>query len=298
MIFTVNMGGADSLLCFYGGTSLYNLGVFSSSPWAYDDNYNSGNYYNTYQPLGLGYVVSGTNLETIPAYFSIKNKTHFGAASINPGTVSTSGSAVTGVGTQFTKSFQVGDSIHIPITGHVSKTILTITDDAHLTTNGSAWATQTGVNYYGSRQLYFAAGGLTGRIATGDQVGIEGGTYANNGVTPYFVVASVVSDTVLRLTTATPSTLYNTSVAVDFVNGVNPDALQVVPSATQPAQHGLNTIGLPTAQLDIGPSTGAPGSASIKIEPGTVLATPEDGTLEYDGTHLYFTIGATRHTIV
>ncbi len=36
------------------------------------------------------------------------------------------------------------------------------------------------------------------------------------------------------------------------------------------------------------------GTAPIKLAPGTAMSTPEDGALEYHGSHLYFTIGSTR----
>lgn len=47
----------------------------------------------------------------------------------------------------------------------------------------------------------------------------------------------------------------------------------------------------PTAYLHIAPTGGF---AAFKINSGTVLGTPEDGALEYDGTHLYFDIGTSR----
>lgn len=37
--------------------------------------------------------------------------------------------------------------------------------------------------------------------------------------------------------------------------------------------------------------------APLKLAPGVLLTTPEDGAFEYDGTHLYFTIGSTRTLI-
>ena len=39
--------------------------------------------------------------------------------------------------------------------------------------------------------------------------------------------------------------------------------------------------------------TGA-GTAPLKLQSGSLNSTPENGALEYDGTHLYFTIGSTR----
>lgn len=54
----------------------------------------------------------------------------------------------------------------------------------------------------------------------------------------------------------------------------------------------------PTAILHLGAGTAGAGKAPLKFTAGTNLATPEDGALEYDGTHLYFTIGSTRNTII
>lgn len=51
---------------------------------------------------------------------------------------------------------------------------------------------------------------------------------------------------------------------------------------------------LPATALRLRGGTATPGSAALTLEPGTLLETPELGTLEYvdDGTtgHLYFTL--------
>jgi hypothetical protein len=36
---------------------------------------------------------------------------------------------------------------------------------------------------------------------------------------------------------------------------------------------------------------------TMQLDPHTVLTTPVNGTFEYDGTNLYFTVGATRKTV-
>jgi hypothetical protein len=36
----------------------------------------------------------------------------------------------------------------------------------------------------------------------------------------------------------------------------------------------------------------------LRLTPHSLLTTPVDGTFEYDGTHLYFTIGSTRNTLI
>lgn len=52
----------------------------------------------------------------------------------------------------------------------------------------------------------------------------------------------------------------------------------------------------PEASIELPSSNGT--LAAIRIKPASaLLATPIDGAFEYDGTHLYFTIGTTRHTV-
>lgn len=54
----------------------------------------------------------------------------------------------------------------------------------------------------------------------------------------------------------------------------------------------------PYARLHIKGGTANAGTAPLKFSSGTLLSSPENGAFEYDGTHLYFTCGGTRHTIV
>jgi len=54
----------------------------------------------------------------------------------------------------------------------------------------------------------------------------------------------------------------------------------------------------PTAALHIKAGSNTPGTAALKLSVGASLDTPEDGVFEYDGTHLYFTIGSTRNTLI
>lgn len=55
--------------------------------------------------------------------------------------------------------------------------------------------------------------------------------------------------------------------------------------------------GAPTAVLHLAASSGAAGTAPIKLTSGTALGTPEDGALEYDGSHLSFTVGSSRYQL-
>lgn len=51
----------------------------------------------------------------------------------------------------------------------------------------------------------------------------------------------------------------------------------------------------PTSFLHI--KAGTTTTASLGIDPGSLLTTPADGKMEYDGTNLYFTVGGTRSIV-
>lgn len=55
--------------------------------------------------------------------------------------------------------------------------------------------------------------------------------------------------------------------------------------------------GSPTARLHLPAGTATANTAPLKLTTGTALTTPEDGAIEYHGSHLYFTIGSTRYQI-
>ena len=297
-------GSVGSNLYYSDGTNLYNLGLFSQNPEQQDNNGFLPTFYPNTNPLALGYTIQGIMLETPPAYFSIKNKVNYNhapyygaSASINPGTVffTTGTNVINGVGTNFTQSFVPGDVITAG-TGAKGKTVTGVTSDTALTISTNVTSTASGRGYTGSKQLYFAAGGVvsgTVPLVSGQSIELPG---VFNGSSPYWTITNIVNDNVVRLNAAP---LYSTTgIYPNLVNGNLPDAFQVVPNPLIPAQFGCSVSGLPTAQVHIGAGTSGAGTAPIKLTPGPLLSTPEDGALEYDGTNLYFTIGATRHTIV
>jgi hypothetical protein len=58
-------------------------------------------------------------------------------------------------------------------------------------------------------------------------------------------------------------------------------------------------IGLssPTAILHLKAGTATANTAPLKFNSGVNLTSPEDGAMEYDGTHVYFTVGSTRYQL-
>jgi len=57
---------------------------------------------------------------------------------------------------------------------------------------------------------------------------------------------------------------------------------------------GQNT---PTAYLHLKAGSATAGTAPLKFTAGTNMTTPENGTFEFDGTNLYFTVGGVRKTV-
>lgn len=53
----------------------------------------------------------------------------------------------------------------------------------------------------------------------------------------------------------------------------------------------------PTARLHLPAGTATASTAPLKLTSGTLLGTPETGAIEFDGTHLYITIGGVRKTV-
>ena len=57
-------------------------------------------------------------------------------------------------------------------------------------------------------------------------------------------------------------------------------------------------VASPNAYLHLPASSSDGGTAPLKFTAGTLMNSPENGAFEFDGTHLYFTIGNTRNTII
>ena len=60
---------------------------------------------------------------------------------------------------------------------------------------------------------------------------------------------------------------------------------------------GIGTSTVPTAVLHLGAGHSFASQAPLKFTSGTKLTTPEDGAVEYDGTHYYGDIGTTRYQL-
>ena len=111
---------------------------------------------------------------------------------------------------------------------------------------------------------------ITANISTGISGGqsIYGGTAASNNLTIYSTSNGTKGNIILG------TTYY------DEVNN----------------RLGIDTT-VPTARLHLPAGTATANTAPIKLTAGTGLTVVEDGALEYHNSHLYFTIGSTRHQL-
>jgi hypothetical protein len=105
-------------------------------------------------------------------------------------------------------------------------------------------------------------------------------------------IANVTQNNVVVLGRTDQNVLLGTSSFAD--NGAR---LQVTGSQTTSANLGVGGITSMTAKVHIAASDGSAGAAPIKLTAGTVLTTPENGAVEFDGTDLYLTENTSRYKL-
>ncbi len=85
-----------------------------------------------------------------------------------------------------------------------------------------------------------------------------------------------------------------------------PDAADIDLGSTPSTQHFskayIDNISVgktltPTARIDIAAGTALANTAPLKFTSGTLMSTPENGAIEYNGTHYYATVGGTRYQL-
>lgn len=88
------------------------------------------------------------------------------------------------------------------------------------------------------------------------------------------------------------------SIPMQFAtNGVNRFTLYAGGNANFANSLGLGSVSSPTARIHLPAGTATAGTAPLKFTSGTNLTTPESGSMEYDGTNLYFTPVVSRKAI-
>jgi hypothetical protein len=90
---------------------------------------------------------------------------------------------------------------------------------------------------------------------------------------------------------------------MSFLNDFTSGNINWSAGGSSTAQMTLSSAGLlglgitPTAILHLKAGTATAGTAPQKFTAGTILTTPESGAVEYNGTHFYASIGATRYQL-
>lgn len=113
--------------------------------------------------------------------------------------------------------------------------------------------------------------------------------FASGSTTTYAGVA----DGYLQSLSGSNFTAYKSDL-IDVSNTNN--RFYVFNSSGSTVKMGIN-VSVPTAQLHLKAGTATANTAPLKFNTGVALTTPEDGAMEYHGTHLYFTIGSTRYQL-
>lgn len=140
-----------------------------------------------------------------------------------------------------------------------------------------------------------------GTNAPAAALSINGGTTSTNiggfygsGYNGINLAGSITGTEVNFLSSAADPTLYiNTKASNDIRFLVGMSVKAILKSS---GNFGIGNTS-PTALLHLAAGTAIANTAPLKLTSGTNLTTPEDGAIEYNGTHFYGTVGSTRYQL-
>jgi len=168
-------------------------------------------------------------------------------SSLAGGTVSVSGTAVTGVGTQFTNTFKVGDTITVTTTsGSETKAITTITSDTVLVTAAFAGTAAAGTAYTlvgGTRFSVLGNGNVgIGTAVPNTTLDVQGGvTHKVTTVTDTYGILATDYTVVCNKTTAFTVTLPTATVGQIFkIKNINTGIVTVEGASSDTIDGELN----------------------------------------------------------
>ncbi len=153
-------------------------------------------------------------------------------------------------------------------------------------TNAFSYGAAVGVNAQG-----YTGGAAVGNNANGTNYGSALGYYAGSGQTGSQNINIGQNVTSPTLAGNQQLNIGNVLYGTGMYNGTS---ISSVPLATGNLGIGLTT---PTARLHLPAGTATASTAPLKLTSGTNLTTVEDGAIEYDGTHIYASIGTTRYQL-
>jgi hypothetical protein len=153
-------------------------------------------------------------------------------------------------------------------------------------------------------EVQITGGGAGGGVMAGGDLSLSGGVGkgAGGAVNIFGGFTNLVGSSSpggnVNITGGTPLAGVNNGGSI-FINGGNKTATGSVGNIILGNLYGNVGIGTtaPTAILQLKAGTSAINTAPLKFTSGTNLTTPENGTMEFDGTSYYLTSGGTRNTI-
>lgn len=145
--------------------------------------------------------------------------------------------------------------------------------------------------------IYYTKGGSFASptfLTNNEPVGsIAGSTWTGSGESG--IIASVTSLADGNHSSGNLPTKFNFSVTGNGDDSEDDNGVEMTIKATGKIGIGNEN---PTAYLHLKASDGSANAAPLKFNAGTNLTTTERGAFEFDGTHLYFTPGATRQILL
>ena len=172
---------------------------------------------------------------------------------------------------------------------------------------GQAATNASGANFLGSNTGYAASGATYSNF-----IGNNAGQWATNASYSTLLGYNVANENSLGTHIGSNNIIIGTNITLPATtaNGINIGGVlfglntySTTSGNPSSVATGSGKIGIgivsPTAHLHLAASSGASGTAPLKLSAGTNLSTTEAGTIEYNGTHLYFTAinGGPRYQI-
>ena len=172
---------------------------------------------------------------------------------------------------------------------------------------GQAATNASGANFLGSNTGYAASGATYSNF-----IGNNAGQWATNASYSTLLGYNVANENSLGTHIGSNNIIIGTNITLPATtaNGINIGGVlfglntySTTSGNPSSVATGSGKIGIgivsPTAHLHLAASSGASGTAPLKLSAGTNLSTTEAGTIEYNGTHLYFTAinGGSRYQI-
>jgi hypothetical protein len=139
--------------------------------------------------------------------------------------------------------------------------------------------------------------GSNSNIIGGSNNILLGSSSSTNGTSNTTLIGQGITNCTLNNLVVLGRADQNTLVGATNTFTDNGARLQVNGSQTTAGNLGVGGITAMSAKMHLAASNGSAGTAPVKLTAGAVLATPEDGAIEFDGNELYLTTGSSRYAL-